>query len=43
MIYLKTGTLDDTSAFKPMFHVWCDSKQDWVTLDEGVPAMAKQT
>jgi len=43
MIYLKTGTLDDTTAFKPMFHVWCDSKQDWVTLDEGVPAMAKQT
>lgn len=43
MIYLKTGTLDDTSEFRPMFHVWCDSKQDWVTLDEGVPAMAKQT
>ena len=41
-LYLKTGTLDDTSAFKPMFNVWCDSKQDWVKLDDGVPAMARQ-
>ena len=21
-IFLKTGTMDDTSGFKPMFHVW---------------------
>lgn len=41
-LFLKTGTLDDTSQFKPQFHVWCDSKQNWVTLDEGVPALAKQ-
>lgn len=40
--YLKTGTLDDTSDFTPQFHVWCDSKQNWVELDEGVPTMAKQ-
>ncbi|MGD8833188.1 MAG: GFA family protein [Pseudomonadales bacterium] len=43
MIFLKTGTLDDTSDFKPQFHAWCDSKQSWVTLEEGVPTMAKQT
>jgi len=43
MIYLKTGTLDDTSTFKPMFQAWCDSKQAWVTLEEGVPAMATQS
>jgi len=41
-LFLKSGTLDDTSSFKPQFHVWCDSKQPWVTLEEGVPALAKQ-
>ena len=40
--YLKTGILDDTSSFKPMFNLWCDSKQDWVTLDETIPAIGKQ-
>lgn len=43
MLYLKTGTLDDTDSFQPQFHVWCDSKQNWVKLEEGVPALAKQT
>lgn len=43
MIYLKTGTTDDTSGVLPRFHVWCDSKQSWVKLEEGVPAMARQT
>jgi hypothetical protein len=42
MLYLKTGTLDDTSSFQPQFHVWCDSKQAWVKLDEGVPAIPTQ-
>ena len=42
MIFLKTGTLDDTSSFSPQFHVWCDSKQNWVELAEGVPAMPTQ-
>jgi len=42
LIFLKTGTLDDTAGFKPQFHVWCDSKQSWVSLEEGVPTMAKQ-
>ncbi|MEZ5559908.1 MAG: GFA family protein [Pseudomonadales bacterium] len=41
-LFLKTGTLDDTSSFKPMFNVWCDSKQSWVKLDDGVPAIARQ-
>ena len=41
--FLKTGTMYDTHAFQPMFHVWCDTKQNWVKLDEGVPAMAKQS
>ena len=41
-VFLKTGTMDDTSAFQPQFHVWCDSKQNWVTLEEGVPSLATQ-
>ena len=41
-VYLKTGTLDDTSGFTPQFHAWCDSKQAWVQLEEGVPTMATQ-
>ena len=42
MVFLKTGTLDDTPSFQPQFHVWCDSKQNWVALEEGVPTMARQ-
>ena len=42
-IYLKTGTLDDTESFTPMFHVWCETKQSWVDLDDNVPQMAQQT
>lgn len=41
-VFLKTGTLDDSAFFRPQFHAWCDSKQDWVKLEEGVPALAKQ-
>jgi len=41
-VFLKTGTLDDTSSFQPQFHAWCDSKQNWVALDEGVPSIPKQ-
>jgi len=40
--YLKTGTMDDTSAFAPQFNVWCDSKQHWLTLEEGVAQIPKQ-
>lgn len=40
-LFLKTGTLDDNSGFKPMFHAWCDTKQPWVALEAGVPALPK--
>jgi hypothetical protein len=33
LLFLKTGTLDDTRWFQPQFHVWCDHKQDWVAID----------
>lgn len=41
-LFLKTGTLDDTSGFVPQFHVWCETKQNWVELDESVPQMGAQ-
>jgi hypothetical protein len=43
VMFLKTGTLDDTAGFTPQFHVWCDSKQNWVELGDSVPTMAKQS
>jgi len=33
MVYLKTGTLDETEWFEPQFHVWCAQKQRWVDLN----------
>ena len=42
-IFLKTGTMDDTSAFTPQFHAWCSTKQNWVALEEGVPQMDSQS
>jgi hypothetical protein len=42
MLFLKTGTLDQTEDFAPQFHVWCDSKQPWVELNDDVPQMATQ-
>ena len=42
MIFLKTGTMDDTSGFKPGFHVWCSTRQDWIELDDSVPQMETQ-
>jgi len=42
-VYLRAGTMDDTSSLQPQFQVWCDSKQNWVSLVEGVPVVAKQT
>lgn len=37
MVFVKAGTLDDTSGFAPAFHVWAKSRQDWVELG-AVPA-----
>ncbi|WP_324828510.1 GFA family protein [Qipengyuania zhejiangensis] len=30
MVWVKAGTLDDTSAFQPAMHIWTKSKQCWV-------------
>ena len=42
-LFLKTGTLDDTSSFTPQFHAWCNSKQSWVHLEDGVPQIPTQS
>jgi len=42
MLFLKTGTLDQTDDFAPQFHAWCDSKQSWIELDPKVPQMGTQ-
>ena len=40
-VLLKTGTLDDTGDWKPQFQIWADTKQNWVTLEEGIPTSEK--
>lgn len=35
--WIKAGTLDDPSWFKPQVYLWCDSAQPWVSMVEGVP------
>ena len=32
LIFIKVGTLDDTSGFTPAMHLWTKSKQHWVDL-----------
>ncbi len=38
--FIKAGTLDDPSWLAPGIHVWCRSKQPWVTIDPGAPQFA---
>jgi hypothetical protein len=38
MIFVKAGTLDETSGFAPQVQFWTASKQDWVEI-AGVPGM----
>lgn len=41
LLFLKTGTLDDTGAFVPQFQVYCETKQNWVALLEDTPQSAR--
>jgi hypothetical protein len=34
ILFVKVGTLDDTSSIKPTMHIWTDSAQPWVSIDE---------
>ncbi len=37
MIFVKAGTLDDTSWLKPDMNIWCDTAQSWVDIDAAIP------
>ena len=37
MIFLKAGTLDDTSWLRPELNMWCDTAQPWVSIDQELP------
>lgn len=39
--YVRVGTLDDPGRLPPDVHIFTMSKQPWVVLPEGVPAMAE--
>lgn len=34
LVFVKAGTLDDTSTFQPQVQVWTRSKQHWVDLGD---------
>jgi hypothetical protein len=40
-VFIKAGTLDDTSQFTPQMQLWTDSKQHWVDI-AGVPGFPRQ-
>lgn len=37
--FVRVGTLDDPDSFPPEIHIFTSSKQPWVILPEGVPAV----
>ena len=39
MLFIKAGSLDDTSSFAPQIQFWTASKQDWVEIAD-VPGVA---
>ena len=43
IIYLKTGSLDDTSKFTPSIHVLASTKQNWFEIDTTLPQLQKQS
>ncbi|MFK8049720.1 MAG: GFA family protein [Halioglobus sp.] len=39
LLFIKGGTLDDTSGLTVGAEIWCDSRADWSTLGEDVAKM----
>ncbi|MDP3897347.1 MAG: GFA family protein [Mesorhizobium sp.] len=37
--FVRVGTLDDPDACPPDIHIYTESKQPWVVIPDGVPAM----
>lgn len=42
IVNLRAGTLDDSPAIEPAAHFWIGSKQPWIVLPVGVPALDTQ-
>ncbi|SFD31528.1 Uncharacterized conserved protein [Tropicimonas isoalkanivorans] len=40
-VFVRVGTLEDPDACPPDIHIFTESKQPWVLLPEGTPAMAQ--
>jgi hypothetical protein len=40
LVFIKAGTLNDTSWLEPQMHVWTDSAQDWFPLEAHAGAKA---
>ena len=41
MAFVKAGTLDDTSILDPKVHIYCDSRQKWVTIPDDAISFPK--
>jgi len=39
LLFVKGGTLDDTSSVEVGAEIWCDSKVGWATLAESLPKL----
>jgi hypothetical protein len=39
--FVRVGTLDDPDRLPPDIHIFTESKQPWVVLPEGTPAVAE--
>ena len=39
-LFIKAGTLKDTSWFKPQMHIWWDSAQAWIQQEADIPKHA---
>ena len=39
MLFLRVGTLDQPDTCPPMIHIYVGTKQPWLTLPEGIPAV----
>ncbi|WP_374347569.1 GFA family protein [Chitinimonas sp.] len=40
LCYIRVGTLDQPAQFPPQAHIYCRSRQPWVTLDPAIPTFS---
>jgi hypothetical protein len=42
LIFIRAGTLDDTSIARPQATIWTSAAPDWACIDEALPAHPEQ-